>query len=131
MTTQVIDRRIESKAKNTGLWILQGASAAMFFQAAFMKLSGNPQMVGLFEAIGLGQGFRLVTGAIELAAAILLFVPRLAGVGALLLVPTMLGAVLTHAFIVGGSAIPAISLLIVSSLIAYGRWDRTRGLLSR
>ena len=45
----------------------------------------------MFETIGVGQWFRYVTGAIEFASAVLLLTPRFAGVGALLLVPTMVG----------------------------------------
>src|SRR5437763_3826504 len=90
------------KIINVGLWILQIAAAGMFLMAGFSKLSGNAQMVGLFDAIGLGQWFRYVTGSVEVVGAVLLLIPRLSGLGALLLVGTMLGAVATHVFVVGG-----------------------------
>jgi hypothetical protein len=64
-------------------------------------------------------------------SAILLLTPRFAGVGALLLIPTMVGAILTHLFIVGGSPVVPIVLLVVMAVIAYGRRDRTLKLLSR
>jgi putative oxidoreductase len=133
MTTQVIDNRIfeETKGKNITLWVLQAIGAFMFVQAGYMKLSGNPQMVGLFDAIGIGQWFRYLTGGVELGSAVLLLVPSLAGVGALLLVPTMIGALLTHAFIIGGNPAPAVFLLVVSGIVAYGRKNRTRQLLNR
>ncbi len=38
-------------------------------------------MVGIFEAVGLRQWFRFVTGAIEVAAAMLLWVPMLQLIG--------------------------------------------------
>ena len=76
---------------NVGLWILQIGAAGMFVMVGFFKLSGDPQMVGLFDAIGLGQWFRYVTGSFEVLGAIFLLIPRLSGVGALLLVGTMLG----------------------------------------
>ena len=44
------------KIMNVVLWILQIAAAGMFLMVGFLKLSGNPQLVGLFEAIGLGSG---------------------------------------------------------------------------
>ena len=50
---------------NVGLWILQIGAAGMFVMVGFFKLSGDPQMVGLFDAIGLGQWFRYVTGSFE------------------------------------------------------------------
>ena len=43
------------KALNATLWILQIAAAAMFFLVGTSKLAGDPQMVGLFDAIGIGQ----------------------------------------------------------------------------
>jgi hypothetical protein len=43
------------KITNVGLWILQIGAAGMFLMVGFFKLSGDPRMVGLFDAIGVGQ----------------------------------------------------------------------------
>ena len=93
----------------------------MFLFVGSSKLAGSPELVGLFDAIGIGQWFRYLTGGIEVVAALLLLVPSLAFFGALLLIPTMAGAVLTHLFIVGGSPAPAIVLLAAASAIAWAR----------
>jgi uncharacterized membrane protein YphA (DoxX/SURF4 family) len=116
---------------NVGLWILQIGAAGMFLMVGFFKLSGDPRMVGLFDAIGLGQWFRYVTGSLEVLGAILLLVPRLSGLGALVLVGVMLGAVTTHLFVVGGSPLPAIVLLVVAGVTAWGRHKRTTNLLAK
>ncbi len=118
------------KIVNVGLWVLQIGAAGMFLMAGFGKLSGDPQMVGMFDAIGLGQWFRYLTGSVEVLGALLLLIPRLSGLGALLLVGTMLGAIATHLFIVGGSPLMAIILLIVTGIIAWGRRQRTMNLLA-
>ena len=118
------------KIMHVGLWILQIGAAGMFLMVGFFKLSGDPRMVGLFDAIGLGQWFRYVTGSLEVLGAILLLVPRLSGLGALLLVGVMLGAVPTHLFVVGGSPLPAIILLIVTGVTAWGRRERTMNILA-
>ena len=115
---------------NLGLWVLQIAAAAMFFGAGFGKLSSDPQMVEMFDAIGIGQWFRYLTGSFEVLGAILLLIPRLSGLGGLWLVGVMLGAVATHLFILGGSPLMAIILLIVAGIIAWGRRQRTIGLLA-
>src|SRR5438034_4159332 len=73
------------KIMNVVLWVLQIAAAGMFLMVGFLKLSGDAQLVGLFEAIGLGQWFRYLTGTLEVAGAILLLIPRTGGLGALLL----------------------------------------------
>ena len=121
---------LTGKISNVGLWILQIGAAGMFLMVGFFKLSGDPRMVGLFDTIGVGQWFRYVTGSLEVLGAILLLIPRLSGLGALLLVGVMLGAVATHVFVVGGSPLGATILLIVTGVIAWGRRQRTMNLLS-
>ena len=121
---------LTGKIIDVGLWILQIGAAGMFLMVGFFKLSGDLRMVGLFDAIGVGQWFRYVTGSLEVLGAILLLTPRLSGLGALLLVGVMLGAVATHLFLVGGSPLGAIVLLIVTGVIAWGRRKRTMNLLA-
>ena len=82
--------------RDIALWTLQILLAAAFVIAGGSKLAGTPAMVQLFTAVGWGQWFRYVTGAIEVAAAILLLIPGFSGLAALLLIPTMVGAILTH-----------------------------------
>jgi len=118
------------KFVNVMLWVLQIAAAGMFLMVGFLKLSGNAQLVGLFEAIGLGQWFRYLTGTLEVAGAFLLLIPRTSGFGALMLAGVMIGAVVTHLFIVGGSPLMAVILLVVTGVVAWGRRQRTMDLLS-
>jgi putative oxidoreductase len=119
----------KGKILNVVLWVLQIAAAGMFLMVGFLKLSGNAQLVGLFEAIGLGQWLRYLTGTLEVAGALLLLIPRMSGLGALMLAGVMICAVATHVFIVGGSPFMAIVLLVVTSLVAWGRRQRTMNLL--
>ncbi|HYW10746.1 MAG TPA: DoxX family protein [Longimicrobium sp.] len=119
------------KAANVALWVLQVAAAAMLGMAGFAKLTGNPDMVAMFDAIGVGQWFRYATGGLEVLGAILLLVPALAGAGALMLAGVMAGAILTHLFVIGGSPAIPLVLLIVLAIIAYARRERTLRLLGR
>ena len=108
------------------LWGVQTALAGMFLLAGGSKLLGAAPMVALFDAIGIGQWFRYVTGLIEVVSADALLVPSAAVFGAFALAATMIGAIATHLFIVGGSpAMPAI-LLIGSAAVV---WARRRQLL--
>jgi uncharacterized membrane protein YphA (DoxX/SURF4 family) len=103
----------------------------MFFLAGGSKLAGAPAMVATFDTIGVGQWFRYVTGIIEVVAAVALLVPRFAPFGALLLVPTMLGAIAAHLFIIGGSpAVPAL-LLLGALVVLWARRKQLSGVLSR
>ena len=113
------------------LWLTQIALAGMLILAGGLKLAGVPVMVALFDAIGIGQWFRYVTGSIEVVSAVALLVPAWAPFGALLLIPTMVGAVVTHLFIVGGSPAAATVLLIGALAIAWVRRDQLASVWSR
>lgn len=113
------------------LWLTQVAVAGMFMFVGSLKLTGAPELVALFDAIGAGQWFRYVTGTIEVVAGAALLVPSLAPFGALVLVPTMIGAIATHLFIVGGSPVPATMLLIGSLAIVWARRGQLAGVLSK
>ena len=106
------------------VWTLQLLSAALFLFAGLHKLTGDPMMVQMFGVIGLGQWFRYVTGAIEVVAGVLLLIPAGAAYGAAALAVTMVGAIITHLFIVGGSPMIPIVLLASTTTIA---WARRRG----
>ena len=113
------------------LWLTQLGLAAMFMFVGGLKLTGAPELVALFDAIGVRQWLRYVTGTIEVVSAVALLVPAWAAFGALLLIPTMVGAVFTHLFIVGGSAVPATVLLTGSLAIAWARRDQLASVLLR
>jgi putative oxidoreductase len=103
------------------LWVVQIALAGMFLLAGGSKLVGAPAMVTLFNSIGVGQWFRYVTGLIEVGSAIALLVPSIAVFSALVLVPTMIGAVATELFIVGDSATPPAVLLLGAVAVVWVR----------
>jgi putative oxidoreductase len=111
------------------LWVFQVLGVALCFLAGFAKVSGDEQMIRVFDAVGIGPGLRYVTGLIEFAAAILLLIPALSGIGALLLVPITIGAILTHLLIIDGSPALPIGLLFVVSAVAWGRKEATLELI--
>jgi uncharacterized membrane protein len=67
-------------------------------------------------------------GALEVAGAVGLLVPRLSGLAALGLAGLMVGATITNLFILGESPWLPVGLLLVSALIARGRWSKTKAL---
>jgi len=122
--TTLTQTTTRSRGLRALIWTFQILSAAMFLFSGTLKLTGAPMMVEMFSAIGLGQWFRYFTGSLEVISAVLLLVPSLAMFGALALAVTMVGAVLTHLFIIGGSPVVPIALLAATSTIA---WVRSRG----
>jgi putative oxidoreductase len=118
-------------AATIGLWALKLGIAGIFVMAGSGKLSGAEQMVQMFDAIGMGQWFRFFTGATEIVSAALLLIPATAGVGALLAVSTMAGAILTHIFVVGGSfAMPA-GLLAAALIVLYANRNQMVNLVRK
>src|ERR1700730_15791183 len=117
------------RASLIALWLTQVALAVMFLIAGGFKLAGVPAMVSLFDALGLGQWFRYVTGVIEVASGIALLVPSAALFGAMLLIPTMLGAVAANLFLGQSPAAPLV-LLLVAAAVAWTRRNQLQGLFS-
>ena len=124
MTTVTLTQTsLKRRALTVVLWTLQIVSAALFLFSGTFKLSGAPMMVEMFGAIGLGQWFRYFTGGLEVISAVLLLVPSLARFGALAMAVTMVGAILTHLFIIGGNPAVPVALLAATTTIA---WVRSR-----
>ncbi len=84
-------------------------------------------MVATFDAIGVGQWFRYLTGIIEVGAAILLWLPGRQFIGAGALSMTMIGAILAHIVILGtATMLPAIVLGILTAFIVYNYRDQLK-----
>ena len=114
------------RASLIALWLTQAALAAMFLMAGGSKLAGVPAMVTMFDTIGLGQWFRYVTGVIEFTSGIALLVPSAAFFGALLLIPTMLGAIVTNVFVAHASPVMPLLLLLGAAAVAWARRHQLR-----
>jgi uncharacterized membrane protein YphA (DoxX/SURF4 family) len=121
-----------SRLRNAGLWTLQVLLAAVYAFSAFGKLTADPQNVAGFAAMGLGNTGMYVIGALELAGAIAMFVPRLTGLAALCFVALMTGAVIIT-WAIGGGALVAIPATVgaVAAVVAWGRRDSTRRLVAQ
>ena len=102
-----------------------------FIGAGGAKLVGVEMMVATFDQIGFGQWLRYLTGLIEVAGAVLLWMPRKQVIGAALLGGTMVGAVLTHLLILGPSAAPAIVLGLLCTAVLYIHRDQIAQVLGR
>ena len=118
--------RQRGRASLIALWLTQGALGVMFLMAGGSKLAGVPAMVSMFDTIGLGQWFRYVTGVIEVTSGIALLVPSAAIFGALLLIPTMVGAIVTNVFVAHTSPVMPLLLLLAAAAVAWARRHQLR-----
>jgi len=70
-------------------------------QSLFFKFTGAPEAVYIFERLGVEPWGRYATGIVELVTVVFLLIPRTAGVGALLAIGLMVGAVGSHLTVLG------------------------------
>ena len=110
-----------SRAATVALTALQILIALAFFGVGGAKLAGVAPMVAVFDAVGVGQWFRYVTGVLEILGGVLLLVPRLAVLGALLLAGVMVGAMTAHRFILHTPLVAPLILLIGLSIVLIVR----------
>ncbi len=120
---------------STLLWAAQILLAAFFLLcAALPKLTGGGShgAVQEFGLIGAGQWFRYFVGTVELAGAIGLLTPWLAGLAAAGLAADMAGATIINATVLNGTRYDAFGLTVVLFLVfvilAYGRRQQIKGL---
>ena len=122
MISLAMAKQTESKTLNIGLWVVQGLLALAFLGAGGGKLTGAVAMVEMFDKIGVGQWFRYVTGLLEVSGAILMLVPGMARYAGALLAVVMVGAVMSHLTILGGSPVAPLVLGVLSGIVAWKRW---------
>jgi putative oxidoreductase len=124
------DARPRSRA-NKLLWTAQVLLAAFFVFAAVPKLAGAQSAVTTFDQVGAGQWLRYFVGAAELAGAIGLLIPRLAGLAAVGLAVDMAGATILNITLLHSNAFVMTALLCAAfTLIARSRWEQVRSLVT-
>jgi len=113
----------EGKGKKVGEWVLSGVLAVMFLFAGGFKLSGAQVAIDNFANWGYPDWFRVVTGLIEVAAGVLVVIPRTSFLGVALILPTMVGAMLTHLVHAETRNVPLpLILFVLAAVLAYLRW---------
>jgi hypothetical protein len=111
-------------------------------QTLFFKLAGAPESIYIFERLGVEPWGRYATGMFEVVAVVLLLIPRTAGLGALMAIGLMFGALGSHVTTLGiqiqgdGGLLFALAVttLIAASTVAYIRRRQIpilRGVVSR
>jgi putative oxidoreductase len=115
-----------SRGKTIALWSLRILVAALFLFAAVMKLSGQPMMIEEFNTIGLGQWFRLLTGALEAAGAVAILLPSVSVFGAILLLAVDAGAFVAQITILHVDWIHTVVIGALLATVIYLQRDQLR-----
>jgi uncharacterized membrane protein YphA (DoxX/SURF4 family) len=120
-----------SRTRRWALVALQVLLAAIYVFSGIGKVSLEATVVAGFAVLGIGPAGTVALGVVELAAAVGLLVPRLAGLAATGCVALMTGAVIITAIAVGGSMIlvPAV-VLVLAAVVAWARRHETAALVA-
>jgi hypothetical protein len=79
-----------------GIWALRLLAAGIMLQTLYFKFSGSEESVYIFSTLGMEPWGRIGIGVLELIASALILFPRTTGVGALLGIGLMGGAIFFH-----------------------------------
>jgi uncharacterized membrane protein YphA (DoxX/SURF4 family) len=107
--------------KNTAGWALQIMLGLLFLWTGTAKFVGTEASVEVFSELGAGQWLRYIIGLLEIAGAILVFVPTTALLGGLLLAGIMIGAIIAELTVLGGTVSTPIILCILAVTVAWLR----------
>lgn len=126
------DRATSARVGRAALWVLQVLLALMFVVgSAAPKFLGEAYAVQIFTEIGVGQWFRYVVGALELAGGLGLLVPRLAGAAALGLIGVMVGATAAQVFLLDtGFWFTPVILGVLLAVVVVARRHEIRALVT-
>jgi putative oxidoreductase len=104
-------------------WVVRAAVAFIFISTGLEKFSIGPgeEWIRIFSKIGIGDWFRYLTGAMEIAGGLLLLIPLATMAGVVLLMVCMLGAIVCHLFVLGDPFSSIINVGLILAILAAGR----------
>jgi len=103
-----------------GDWVLRVGIGLVFVLFGFEKFT-DASWVVFFNQVGFGQGFRYLTGIVEIAGGALLLIPPATRAGAAILAATMAVASLIHVFVLHQPQNVVITGVLCVGLIAFWR----------
>jgi putative oxidoreductase len=106
------------KARAVATWILRIFVGLAFLGIGIEKLTGTMGTIPFFDAIGWGQWFRYVSGAMDAAGALLIFLPRWTSLGAIIITCTVgLGTILCFTKALFNPIFPLVMTLLAATLV--------------
>ncbi len=101
------------------IWALRIIAAIILLQTLFFKFTAAPESQFIFSSLGVEPWGRILSGIIELVAGVMLLIPATQIVGAILSLNVMVGAILSHVFILGIEIQNDGGLLFMLALIVF------------
>lgn len=113
-------------------WFLRFFVAVILLQTLYFKFTAAAESVFIFSKLGMEPYGRIATGIFELIAAVLILMPRTTIFGALLGLGLMIGAVVSHIFVLGievqndGGTLFMLALLVLISCAVLIYKDKSK-----
>jgi len=107
-----------------GDWALRGFLGLVFMLAGWDKFDAHSMWPSYFHQLGLGQWFRYFTGVVEIAAAVVVLIPRTAMAGLAVLALTMAGATAANAKVQPANCVLTLPFCLVLVALWFSRRSR-------
>lgn len=113
-------------------WLFRLTAAIILLQTLHFKFTGTEESVYVFSTLGMEPYGRIGSGIAELVAAILILIPRTTLLGALIGAGVMLGAILSHLFVLGiemkndGGELFILAIITFLCCIALIYWNKSK-----
>lgn len=100
-------------------WVLRIVPAIILLQTLFFKFTAADESVYIFSKLGLEPWGRIGSGVGELIAAILILIPATSGIGALIALGVISGALVSHLTVLGIEVLGDGGQLFIYALIVF------------
>lgn len=92
---------MSDKPNKIVFWVLRIVPAVIMLQTLFFKFTAAEESVYIFSKLGLEPWGRIGSGIAELIAAILILIPVTTGIGAIIALGVISGALIAHLTVLG------------------------------
>jgi len=113
-------------------WLFRLTAAIILLQTLYFKFTGAEESVYIFSTLGIEPYGRIGSGIAELISAILILIPRTTWLGALMGAGVMLGAILSHLFVLGievkndGGELFILAIITFLCCVALIYWNKSK-----
>jgi len=105
--------------RSIATWVLRALLGVAFLVIGAAKLTSQPQTVQLFAAIGWGQWFRYLTGALDVTGALLVLSPWMPFYGAVVLGCSVGTAVVLSLALLHNNPAAGVALFALAVAVAW------------
>lgn len=110
---------MSNKPNKIAFWVLRIVPAVILLQTLFFKFTAAEESVYIFSKLGIEPWGRIGSGVAELIAAILILIPATTGIGALIALGVISGALVSHLTVLGIEVLGDSGQLFIYALIVF------------